>query len=167
MRTHHLAQINVGRLRFPLEAPETAEFVAALDPINQLAEASPGFVWRLTGDDGSSSSYVAVTGRDDPLEIVNYSIWQDLDSLKHFMHKTDHLGFLRRRREWFEVPTVAIAACWWIPAGTIPEVDEAYERLEHLRANGSTPTAWALNQPVPPPSSPSPAEPSTTALPGG
>ncbi len=151
MSDHHLAQINVGRLRHPLEAPETAEFVDALDRINGLAESSPGFVWRLVGDDGASSSYVEVPGLDDPLDIVNYSIWESVESLRDFMYRTDHVDFLRRRTEWFERPAAPIAACWWIPAGTVPGVDEAYRRLEHLRANGPSAKAWPLTRPEPPP----------------
>lgn len=152
MSEHHLAQINVGRLWHPLDAPETAEFVDALDRINALAEASPGFVWRLTGEDGESSSYVAVPGMDHPLDAVNYSIWTDLDSLKAFMYQTDHVSFLRRRTEWFQPLDVAVTACWWIPAGTIPDVGEAYRRLEHLRANGPSPEAWPPTRPEPKPS---------------
>ncbi len=155
MTEYHLAQINVGRLRHPLDAPETLEFVENLDPVNALAEASPGFVWRLTDADGSSSSYVSVAGMDHPLDVVNYSVWQDFEALKSFVFKTDHVGFLRRRIEWFERPTQAIAACWWVPAGSIsdaePLVDEAYARLEHLREHGSSQTAWAINKPMPAP----------------
>lgn len=147
MTAHHLAQINVGRLWHPLDAPETAEFVEALDRINAMAEASAGFVWRLTDDDGGSSSYVEVPGLDDPLDIVNYSIWEGVEPLKAFMYQTDHVGFLRRRTEWFQPLDVAVTACWWIPAGTTPGVDEAYRRLEHLRAEGPSPTAWPLTKP--------------------
>lgn len=151
MSDHHLAQINVGRLWHPLEAPETSEFVEALDRINALAEASPGFIWRLTDDEGGSSSYVQVSGLDDPLDILNYSIWEGVDSLKDFMYRTDHVGFLRRRTEWFEPLDVPVSACWWIPAGTIPSVDEAYRRLEHLRASGPSAEAWPLTKPEPRP----------------
>jgi hypothetical protein len=148
---HHLAQINVGRLWHPLDAPESAEFVEALDRINKVAEESPGFVWRLTDEDGASSSYVEVPGLDDPLDVVNYSIWTDLDSVKAFMYQTDHVGFLRRRTEWFQPIDVAITAAWWIPAGTVPGVEEAWRRLQHLRANGPSETAWPLTQPLPAP----------------
>ncbi len=151
MSDHHLAQINIGRLHFPLEAPETAEFTEALDRINELAEASPGFVWRLKDDDGNSSSYVSVPGHEDPLDIVNFSVWEDLESLKNFMYKTDHVGFLRRRTEWFAPAEEVVTALWWIPAGTTPDIVDAYRRLDHLRANGSSDLAWALTQPQPPP----------------
>jgi hypothetical protein len=148
---HHLAQINVGTLHRPLDAPETAEFVAALEPINALAEAAPGFVWRLTDDDGGSSSYVAVPGADDPLLIVNFSVWADVATLKAFMYDTDHVSYLRRRGEWFARVAEVTACCWWIPAGTTPDVADGYRRLLHLREHGSSPEAWTLARPVDPP----------------
>ena len=151
MTEYHLAQINVGRLWHPLDAPETAEFVEALDRINALAEASPGFIWRLTDEDGGSSSYVEVPGLDDPLDIVNYSIWDGIESLKAFMYRTDHVDFLRRRTEWFQPLDVAVTACWWIRAGTVPGVEEAARRLELLRADGPSDKAWPLTRPEPRP----------------
>ena len=151
MSDFRLAQYNVGRIRSPLDHPDVAEFVAALDPINALDEASPGFMWRLTGEDGQSSSYVEVDGIDDPLLIVNYSIWNDLDSLKHFIHRSGHFAYLRRRLEWFEHSEEATSVAWWIPAGLIPEVSEAHRRLIHLREHGPTATGWPLTKPWPEP----------------
>jgi Domain of unknown function (DUF3291) len=148
----HLAELNIARLLRPLEHEETAEFVAALDPINAIAEGTPGFVWRLTDDEGNSSSYVRLPGVDDPLLIVNYSIWEDLESLRHFMYRSGHSSYLRRRREWFEPSVEASLACWWTPAGTIPDLVEAYRRLQRLRRVGPSPEAWPLTDPQPPPS---------------
>jgi hypothetical protein len=147
----HLAQYNIGRIRRPLDHPDVAEFIAALGPINALAEISPGFVWRLKDENGQSSSYVKVDGIDDPLLVVNYSIWTDLDSLKDFVHKTGHIAYLRRRREWFEHSEEATSVAWWAPAGTIPEVSEAHRRLLHLREHGPTATSWPLTKPWPAP----------------
>jgi hypothetical protein len=147
----HLAELNIGRLLRPLEHADTDEFVRALDPINALAESSPGFVWRLTDDDGLSSSYVRLPGEDDPLLIVNYSIWEDLESLRHFMYRSGHSSYLRRRREWFERPPEESTVLWWVPAGTIPSLGEAYDRLRELRANGPAARAWSLAQPFDPP----------------
>ena len=151
MSDFHLAQYNVGRIRSPLDHPDVAEFIAALDPINALAEASPGFVWRLTGEDGQSSSYVEVDEIDDPLLIVNYSIWKNLDSLKHFIHRSGHMAYLRRRLEWFEHSEEATSVAWWIPVATIPDVSEAHRRLIRLREHGPTATGWPLTKPWPRP----------------
>ena len=143
----HLAQLNIGRLNHPLDADETAEFNLALGPINALAEATPGFVWRLQDDDGQSSSFVRLPGEDDPLMIVNMSVWVDLESLKHFMFRSGHAMYLRRRREWFERSEEATSVCWWIPSGEIPDLADAHRRLLHLRANGPTATGWPVNDP--------------------
>ena len=153
MSKFHLAQYNIGRIRRPLDHSDVTEFVAALGPINTLAELSPGFVWRLTDEEGQSSSYVEVDGIDDPLIIVNYSIWNDLDSLKHFINKRRHIAYLRRRLEWLEHSEEATSVAWWVPAGTIPEVSEAHRRLLYLRAHGPTATGWPLTKPWPTPES--------------
>jgi hypothetical protein len=151
MVRYHLAQYNIGRLHEPLDHAATEEFVRALDPINQLAESSPGFVWRLKDEDGGSSSYVAVEGIDDPLLVVNYSIWTDLESLRHFMYKSGHASYLRRRTEWFEPADELTAICWWIPVGSIPDVDEAQRRLLKVRSNGPSDRGWPLTRPLEPP----------------
>jgi hypothetical protein len=111
-------------------------------------------VWRLVDDDGQSSSYVRLPGVEDPLEIVNMSVWTDLDALKHFMYRSGHAMYLRRRREWFEHSDAATSVCWWIPAGEIPELADAHRRLLHLRAHGPSPTGWPISSPVSSPVAP-------------
>lgn len=151
MRSFHLAQLNVARLHQPLDHADTAEFVDALDPVNALAESSPGFVWRLKDEAGQSSSYVRLPGEDDPLLIVNYSIWEHPDALRQFVFRSGHVDYLRRRREWFEKPAVPSTVLWWTPAGTIPTLDEASERLRALRADGPTAEAFTLSSSFPAP----------------
>lgn len=148
---YHLAQLNLARLRHPLDADETAEFVAALEPVNAIAEATPGFVWRLTDESGQSSASVVVAEIDDPLVIVNYSIWADLESFRHYVYKSGHSSYLRRRRDWFEPMDEAAVVCWWTPAGTVPPVADALARLEGLRTDGPSPRGWPLGSPMDPP----------------
>jgi hypothetical protein len=144
----HVAQLNIGRLHHELDSQESAEFKAALGPINALAEATPGFVWRLVDDDGQSSSYVRLPGEHDPLMIVNMSVWEDLASLEHFMYRSGHASYLRRRREWFERSEAATSVCWWIPAGELPDLADAHHRLLHLRDHGPTEVGWPVKQPA-------------------
>ena len=146
----HLAQFNVGRLHEPLDHPATAEFVAALGPINELAESSPGFVWRLTDESGQSSSYVRAD--DDPLVVINLSVWESADELYDFVFRTAHTEFLRRRREWFSRMAEAILVCWWVPAGHVPSLDEALDRLARLRRDGVSDDAFTLRDRRPAPS---------------
>ena len=119
-----------------------------MEPVNAIAESTPGFVWRLKDDDGQSSSYVTMPEIDDPLVIVNYSIWADLESLQHFVTKSGHGSYLRRRRDWFVPSDGPSTVCWWIPAGTIPELADAYRRLVQLRENGPSDTGWPLSKPM-------------------
>ena len=119
------------------------DFRTNLDPINALAESSPGFVWRLQDDTGNATG---IKPFGDDLEIVNLTVWESIDALADFTYRTGHREFLRRRREFFEAPTDSYLCLWWIPEGTIPTVEDAIERLEHLRANGPTRTAFTFRQ---------------------
>jgi hypothetical protein len=139
--------LNVGRLVAPLEAPAIADFVANLEPINALAEARPGFVWRLQTEDGNAT---AIKVSEDERFIINLSVWESLEALSDFVYRSDHMAFLRRRREWFERPVEAIVVLWWVPAGTVPTIADALARLEHLRAHGPTPHAFTFRQPFDP-----------------
>ncbi len=147
----HLAQYNRGLFNHPLDHPEMAEFVNSLDRINALAEASPGFVWRLTDADGGSSSYVDVPGSTNPLIAPNLSVWTGMDELHSFMYKTDHVAYMRRRANWFQKQDGPIAVFWWIPAGTIPTLEEAVRRLDLLDELGPTKDAWTFRRPFPKP----------------
>ncbi len=147
MQDVHLAQVNIGRLRAPLEAPQLAGFVAALEPINALADSAPGFVWRLQTEDGDAT---AIRPFDDDLLLVNLSVWETLDDLARFVYRSDHRDVMAQRRNWFE-PTPDYLALWWIPAGTLPTVEDAKARLETLRRDGPSPAAFTFRSPFPPP----------------
>lgn len=145
----HLAQLNVARLRWPLDAPQNTEFMAVLEAVNAIAEVSPGFVWRLKDESGRSSTYITAT--HDPQLIVNMTMWEDIESLRHFTYRSGHGAYFRRRREWFEPAHEINAVCWWIPTGEIPSLGDAMSRLGQLRANGSTPCGFALGEELAPP----------------
>jgi heme-degrading monooxygenase HmoA len=145
---HHLAQINIGRLVAPVDDPKIAEFVAQLDSINALAEASPGFVWRLQSDAGNATD---IPYNDDPFVIVNMSVWESLEALRNFVYRSDHIRVLRDRAKWFEKMEKPYYCLWWIPAGHRPSVAEGRERLEHYQQHGSTPYAFWFSQLFPQP----------------
>jgi hypothetical protein len=141
--THELAQINVARLKAPIDHPDTAEFVANLDRINALGEASPGFVWRFQTEDGNATS---VHPYDDELVIINLTMWTSVEALADFAYRSGHTAFLRRRAEWFERATAPAVAMWWEPAGTRPSERDAVARLEHLRTHGPTAHAFTFRE---------------------
>lgn len=146
--SYHLAQYNVARLVAPLDDARLKDFMAYLDPINKLADVSPGFVWRHQNEDGNSTG-TRVGG--DPMVLINYSVWESLESLFEYTYRSDHVEVYRRRREFFEHPSEAYLVMWWIPAGHIPSVEEAEERLAHLRAHGPTEYAFHFKQKFGPP----------------
>jgi hypothetical protein len=144
----HLAQLNVGRMVAPREDPRVAGFYADLERINALAEGSPGFVWRLVDDDGADATSLRPFGDDI---MVNLSVWESLETLREFTFRSTHLDVLRRRREWFEPLGDHYAVNWWVPAGHIPTLAEAVERLDLLRRDGSTVSAFTFRDPFPAP----------------
>lgn len=143
MNGHHLAELNLATLRFPLDDPRTADFASMLEPINALAEQSPGFIWRLVDEDGLDATSIRPVGED---VIINLSVWETREALWDYVYRSDHLDFLRRRSEWFDRPRQPMIVLWWIPVGHIPTLDEALERLRLLRENGPSPLAFSLRE---------------------
>jgi len=141
---YHLAEINIALPVEPLDSPRLAEFVAALDSINALADESPGFVWRLQTEDGDAT---AIRVLDDERLIVNMSVWETIEALGDYVFRSVHTDFLRRRREWFVPMREFMTVLWWVPTGTVPTVAEAEERLRHLQANGPTAHAFTFRTP--------------------
>jgi hypothetical protein len=148
-----LAQVNIARLREPLDSPLLADFVAALDPVNAVADAAPGFVWRLQTEDGNATA-VHAFGWDQAGSagvLVNMSVWESVEALAAFAYSGAHRQVLRRRRQWFEQMAEAQTALWWIPRGHTPTTGEAEERVLRLRESGPTPYAFTLREHFPPP----------------
>ena len=147
MSQYQLAQLNIATLLEPLESPRLADFVANLARINELAERSPGFVWRLMDEAGDATG-IRTFGDN---VIVNMSVWEDVASLHAFAFNSMHADILRRRREWFEHAAEAYAVLWWIRREHRPTAAEASERLASLRAHGPTSYAFTFknNFPVP------------------
>ena len=136
-----LAQLNIALAKYPLDAPEIKEFVDNLELVNGIAESSEGFVWRLKDESGDATNIQAF---DDPNMIVNMSVWDSVDSLKNFMFRTHHRDFMRRKGDWFHRLPEDTYVLWWIEADHIPTLEEAIERLEHLREIGDTPYAFTF-----------------------
>ena len=124
-----------------MDSPVMADFAGQLDPINALADAAPGFVWRLQDESGNAT---AIRTSNDDL-MVNMSVWESADALWDFVYASDHLAVMRRRREWFTHMDLFMCL-WWVPAGHLPNVAEAEAHLDHLRAHGPTAHAFTFKQ---------------------
>jgi len=138
---HHLAQCNIVKLKAPLDSPVVAGFVAALDPINALADSAPGFVWRLKTDDGDATS---IRVFDDDHILLNMSVWESIEALTGYVYRSGHKEVLRQRREWAERFDGVQTAMWWIRAGTLPEPSDAVIRLDHLTRVGPSEFAFTF-----------------------
>jgi uncharacterized protein DUF3291 len=145
----HLAQVNIGRLRAPIDDPIMDGFRTQLDPINALADRTPGFVWRLQTEDGNATAIRPFP--DDDRMAINLSVWESLEALQQFVYRSAHVAPLRDRQQWFEPMEGPILTLWWIPAGHVPTVGEAIERLQHLKQHGPSPQAFTFRQPFPSP----------------
>ncbi len=155
MEQHQLAQLNIARMRAPLDDPSMAGFVDNLERINALGASSPGFVWIMQeGDEHGGNTDVRFY--DDEELIVNLTVWQDLGTLLDFTLRTEHVEFLRRRREWFVPMQEAFLALWWVPAGHRPTLAEAETRLTYLREHGPSPVVFTPRTPFDPPDAAAP-----------
>jgi hypothetical protein len=136
----HLAQLNIGRLRYEASDPSMTDFVDNLAFVNGLAERSPGFVWRYQDDSGSAIDTRPFGG--DPRMAINLSVWEGVEALEHFVWQTIHKRFYGRRHEWFETMAERYFVMWWVPEGHQPSVQEAIERLDHFKRHGASEHAF-------------------------
>ena len=139
----HLAEVNIAELKVPLTHPDVQDFVDGLVPINALADASPGFVWRLQDEAGDATG-VAYDG--NPLLIVNLSVWESVEALRGFTYHPEYLVYLRRRREWFMRLATPHFCMWWVPAGHSPTPAEARARLAHMEPHGPSASAFTFGR---------------------
>lgn len=142
MSNFELAQLNIAIMLEPLDSPRLADFVANLDRINAIAEASDGFLWRLQTEEGDATALRPLGEHT----LVNVSVWRDVDSLNRYVYGAAHVDIMRRRREWFERMNEAHTVLWWVPAGHRPSVSEAIARLDLLRQRGPGVEAFTFRQ---------------------
>ncbi|MEU7784760.1 DUF3291 domain-containing protein [Amycolatopsis sp. NPDC049159] len=148
MGNFELAQVNISRMKAPLDDESFRDFVGALEPLNAIADRAPGFVWRLQTEDGDATSVRAfewdVRGTSGVL--VNMSVWTSVEALAAFAFSAAHVAVMKRRREWFHHVREAMTVLWWVPAGHRPTTAEAEAKIRHLRVHGPTPDAFTLKQ---------------------
>ena len=144
----YVAQLNIAKALYPEEDKRMHEFYSQLDEINALADASPGFIWRLQSESGNATD-IEVGG--DPVLIVNMSVWESVEALFDFAYKSAHRKVTANRRQWFSPPEGAYQVLWWVPAGHHPTVAEGMARLDVLRNSGAGPNAFTFKSKFPPP----------------
>ncbi|WP_264566405.1 DUF3291 domain-containing protein [Flavobacterium sp. N3904] len=149
MAEYQLAEINIARMKgVNIHDPIMKEFVDNLDKVNEIAEKSDGFVWRLKDEENNATN---LNPYNDEQIIVNYSIWESIETLEHYMYKTFHSEFLKRRKEWFQTFGQVSTAMWWIKKREIPDLAEAMEKLDYLQKNGASEIVFNFKQKYPKP----------------
>lgn len=141
MTDMHLAQLNVARPLASMDDLQMAEFKAALEPVNRLADAAQGFVWRLKDGFGADATAIRIA---DGQIMVNLSVWESRDALWNFAYCSPHMDYLRRRREWFHRMAEPYQVLWWVQIGHRPTVAEAEDRLAAVRSQGPGPDAFTF-----------------------
>lgn len=136
---HHLAEFNIGVLKYDWDDPRVADFTNNLSRVNAIAQRSPGFVWTLPADEMEAAQMDAggpLGG--NPRTASTLSVWEDAASLRKFVFNTVHRHFYDRRNEWYDMGDVLRLVMWWVPVGHIPSVAEAAARLRHMEQEGAS-----------------------------
>ena len=139
----HLAELNLGILKYDWDDPRVQDFVNGLDLVNGVAKRSPGFVWMMS----EAEMEAAQNDPDGPMggnprTASTLSVWEDVESLEHFVWNTVHKQFYDRKGEWYDMGAVLRLAMWWVPAGHRPDMAEAMARFQHLEAHGDSDHAF-------------------------
>jgi hypothetical protein len=144
----HLAQINVGTLVGPEGDPRVQPFFDQLDAVNAVAEATPGFVWRLKGEGNNATD---INPTPDPRFVLNLSVWEDVEALMAFAYRSDHGGVLAQRGAWFQPHGANHMALWWVPTGARPGMEAGLARLWLLDRYGPSLHAFTFRTRFGPP----------------
>lgn len=140
--THHIAELNIGRLVAPVDDPRVADFMQALDLVNGLGKRMPGFVWMMEGSGEPGTGNTENNIGDDPQFVANLTVWEDVSSLENFVFNTVHKKFYDRRAEWFELMADQHFVMWHVEEGHKPSLDEALERLAYKQEHGDSDHAF-------------------------
>ena len=149
----HVAQVNIVIPREPIDSPALAGFVALLEPVDALADAAPGFVWRLQDEGGDAT---AINAFDDDRILVNMSVWETVEALWNFTYSGEHLTVMRRRREWMIRPKSTYMAPLVDPRRPPPDHRRGRGPRRPATERGPSPEAFTFKQRFPAPAEPVP-----------
>jgi len=148
---YQLAQANVAYALCDADDPRIADYIARLDEMNELADASPGFVWRYLTDSRDPRQREFA----DPRVLFNMSIWTSIDALHAYTYRTAHSEVYAARRTWFSETKAVVGghalAMWWIRAGERPSLADAKARLTEITEHGPSERAFTFKKRFAPP----------------
>jgi Domain of unknown function (DUF3291) len=140
---HHLAELNLGILKYDWDDPRVQDFVNGLDLVNGVAQRAEGFVWMMNPDDMDHAQKDAsgVMG-GNPRMASTLSVWDSVETLEHFVWNTVHKRFYDRKDDWYDMGVSLRFAMWWVPVGHRPDMKEAMARFRHLEQQGDSDHAF-------------------------
>jgi hypothetical protein len=134
---HHLAELNLGILKYDWDDPRVQGFVDGLDLVNRVAQRSEGFVWMLPEEEMHfEQTDTAGNMGANPRLASTLSVWESVGKLEHFVWNTVHKQFYDRKAEWYDTSVSLRFAMWWVPIGHRPNMAEAMARFRHLETEG-------------------------------
>ena len=136
----HLAELNISKWKLDPLSPEAAGFTDNVARINNLAERSDGFVWRLLDEKRDDEGRNAVC--DGPDVVMTLSVWETVNQLEQFVWNTVHKQIYNGKDQWFNHMESHSLVMWNVDQGHEPTLEEAKERLDHLNRYGDTDHAF-------------------------
>ena len=134
-----IAQMNWGRLKYPLQDKRMSEFTDSLHNVYILAENHPGFIWRISESESELQLYDL--GFDNLISST-VSVWNNIESLKDYTYNSLHGVYLKRSSEWFEKIDGPQLVIWNCEKDAQPNFKDSFDRLENLKNKGPTDYAY-------------------------
>ena len=162
MSDYMLVHLNVVRPKgaFSASHPNAVYFFSQLAAVFAKAMADPGLLWHNDGartPEGGYSDMDGILGlrtdrTEDNFHIMTMAGWQDAAALHRFTYRDPlHRDGMKTLRDWVDRSDGATMVLWWAPRGTRVALDEAWDRLQTLRAHGTTTEAFSLQDRFDPP----------------
>lgn len=145
---YNIAAFNIAEAKFPMDDAAMKDFNDAIDKVNQEAESSKGFVWRMQDDSGNATN---IRIYDNANMIVNLTVWKTVEDLKNYIYNGDHLSVFVRKKEWFVAMKTAHMVLWYVKDGELPSAEEAKTKLDYLIQNGPSQAAFGFRHIFAPP----------------
>lgn len=155
MGNHVLAHLNVVRPLVALDWRGEKEqfFFQQLQEIFPKAHSFDGLKWHTHGarrPDGTYMplhellSFTASSAEENP-HVMTMAVWEDVRALHRFAYRlADHVQGMQRLRDWVDRSEGATMVMWWAERGQRVQLEDGWQRLQHLRANGPSLHAFTL-----------------------
>jgi uncharacterized protein DUF3291 len=160
---HMLVHLNVVRPvgAFSIGHPNAQYFFGQLPLVFARAKAADGMYWHNHGARTADGRYLEMDGLvahrsectgDNP-HILTMAGWRDVQAMHRFAYREAvHIEGIKTLRDWVDRSQGPTLVMWWAPRDTRVGLEDAWNRLQMLRASGASPDAFTLQERFPAPS---------------